>query len=94
MRVKGKEEIISSSLEDGERFALNTDFVCRAFPIAVKTMKKGEKAQLTIAPECESLSPVLCTWLYCCTSCLRCSSAQAAVSHVCVAACGRWGHAA
>ena len=53
IRVKGKDQLISSSPEEGEYYPLDKDIVCRAINIACKTMKEGEQAQLTIAPECE-----------------------------------------
>ena len=53
IRVKGKDQLISSSPEEGQYYPLDKDIACRAINIACKTMKEGEQAQLTIAPECK-----------------------------------------
>ena len=58
LRVRGSDKVVASSSGDGDEFGAGVDsHVCRALPVAVKTMKKGERAQLTIQPACEPPCP-------------------------------------
>lgn len=49
-KVKGSEEPFASS-EEGTEFIVKEGHLCKALPIAVKKMKKGEKALVTAKPD-------------------------------------------
>ena len=52
LRVKGESEPFQQSPEGGLDTPLHHGGVCKAFDLALKKMKKGEKAGLDIAPAC------------------------------------------
>lgn len=54
LRVKGQSTPFQESPEDGYEASLDKGVICPAFDIALKKMKKGEKASLVIKSECKS----------------------------------------
>ena len=53
MRVAGSEEAVASSAAEGSVVAVGSGEPMKAFQVALKTMKEGEKTKLKIKPECE-----------------------------------------
>ena len=48
-----KSQMLKESPEGGAEFVLKEGVAVPALPIALKTMKKGEKASLILKPSCE-----------------------------------------
>ena len=53
MRVAGSEEAVASSAAEGSVVAVGSGQPLKAFQVALKTMKEGEKTKLKIKPACE-----------------------------------------
>ena len=59
-----KSHVLKESREAGTDFVLKEGVAIPALPIALKTMKKGEKASLILKPGCELLPPGHCIRVY------------------------------
>lgn len=51
-RIKGEKEAFEKTPEEGIEFSLDEGHLCPALPIAIKKMKEGESALLTVKPPC------------------------------------------
>ena len=59
--MAGSEEAVASSTAEGAVVAVGSGQPVKAFQVALKTMKEGEKTKLKIKPECELRGGKPCT---------------------------------